>query len=1088
MHRIPSLGVLLCALVLALPGSAHAADEEDTRMNAGTFTGLELRGIGPALMSGRISDIVVHPDDTGTWYVAVGSGGVWKTTNAGTTWTPIFDDQSSYSIGCITLDPNDPDTVWVGTGENVSGRHVGYGDGVYRSRDGGRTWEHMGLEESEHVGMIRIRPGAPNVVYVAAQGPLWSGGGQRGLYMSEDGGETWNKVLGGGEWTGVNEVHLDPTDPDVMYASTHQRLRTVAALMNGGPESGIHKSVDGGRTWRELTTGLPQEDMGKIGLTVSPHDPDIVYATIELGDREGGFWRSLDGGESWEKRNDYLSGGTGPHYYQEIFADPHHRHTVYQMDVRLHRTTDGGETFEGVNEQYKHVDNHALAFAPHDPDYLLAGCDGGVYESWDRGQSWKFVSNLPVTQFYKLDVDYDEPFYHVVGGTQDNNTQYGPTTTDNVHGIRNSDWRITMFGDGHEPAIDYSDPDIIYSQWQQGNHMRVDRVTGEYLYIQPQPAEGEPHDRWNWDSPILISQHDPARIYVASQRLWRSDDRGDSWRALSGDLTRDEDRLTLEMMDRVWSIDAPWDLYAMSMFNTITSIAESPLDENLMYVGTDDGLIQVTEDGGETWRRIDDFGDVPERAYVNDIRADLHDVDTVYALFDAHKMGDFAPYVLRSTDRGRSWESMNGDLPDRHVVWRMVQDHEDPELFFLGTEFGVFFTLDAGERWIELSGSPTIAFRDLVIQRRENDLVGATFGRGFFVLDDYEPLREIDEELLESPAHLFEVEDADWYVQRRVLGGSQKASQGDAFYVAPNPPFGAVFTYYLRDALKTREQERQEQEKEIAAEGGDTPYPGWDALREEELEDEPAILLTVRDANGNVVRHVEGPTSAGIHRVAWDLRYPTHRAETDGEVDEGDGFLAAPGSYSVELVQRHRGEVTVLAGRERFDLVPLRERGLPGAPLGDVAAFHRELEDVQGRVSAVGSLLDDTAERIDAIKAALARAPVPADGPNATARALERQVEEMKERLRGHRRRARYNEEGPISIQQRIGVARTGVSRSTYGPTPMHRETLRIGVERLENLSEELQTIVRTDLPALERELDAAGVPWTPGRGVPDGR
>ncbi len=1088
MHRIPWFAVLLCAFVVSVATPAHADDEDDTRMNAGTFAGLELRGIGPALMSGRISDIVIHPDDTGTWYVAVGSGGVWKTTNAGTTWTPIFDDQSSYSIGCITLDPNDPDTVWVGTGENVSGRHVGYGDGVYRSRDGGRTWEHMGLEESEHVGMIRIRPGAPNVVYVAAQGPLWSGGGQRGLYMSEDGGETWNKVLGGGEWTGVNEVHLDPTDPDVMYASTHQRLRTVAALMNGGPESGIHKSVDGGRTWRELTTGLPQEDMGKIGLTVSPHDPDIVYATIELGDREGGFWRSLDGGESWEKRNDYLSGGTGPHYYQEIFADPHHRHTVYQMDVRLHRTTDGGETFEGVNEQYKHVDNHALAFAPHDPDYLLAGCDGGVYESWDRGQSWKFVSNLPVTQFYKLDVDYDEPFYHVIGGTQDNNTQYGPTTTDNVHGIRNSDWRITMFGDGHEPAIDYSDPDIIYSQWQQGNHMRVDRVTGEYLYIQPQPAEGEPHDRWNWDSPILISQHDPARIYVASQRLWRSDDRGDSWRALSGDLTRDEDRLTMEMMDRVWSIDAPWDLYAMSMFNTITSIAESPLDENLMYVGTDDGLIQVTEDGGETWRRIDDFGDVPERAYVNDIRADLHDSDTVYALFDAHKMGDFAPYVLRSTDRGRSWESMTGDLPDRHVVWRMVQDHEDPELFFLGTEFGVFFTLDAGERWIELSGSPTIAYRDLVIQRRENDLVGATFGRGFFVLDDYEPLREIDEDLLESPAHLFEVEDADWYVQRRVLGGSQKASQGDAFYVAPNPPFGAVFTYYLRDALKTREQERQEQEKEIAAEGGDTPYPGWDALREEELEDEPTILLTVRDAGGNVVRHVEGPTSAGIHRVAWDLRYPTHRAETDGEVDEGDGFLAAPGTYSVELVQRHRGEVTVLAGRESFDLVPLRERGLPGAPLDDVAAFHRELEDVQGRVSAVGSLLDDTAERIDTIKAALARAPVPADGPSAIARALERQVEQMKERLRGNRRRARYNEEGPISIQDRIGVARTGVSRSTYGPTPMHRETLRIGVERLEALSEELQTIVRTDLPALERELDAAGVPWTPGRGVPDGR
>ena len=1082
---VPRLLSALLVLTLVSPPTA-IAEEDASRMVSSTFSGLEMRGIGPALMSGRISDVALHPENPNLWYVAVGSGGVWKTENAGTTWTPIFDDQSSYSIGCLTIDPHHHDTIWVGTGENVGGRHVGYGDGVHRSRDGGKTWENLGLEDSEHIGNIVVHPEDPNVVYVAAQGPLWSAGGDRGLFMTTDGGQTWEKVLGGGEYTGVNEVHLDPKNPDVLYASTHQRYRNVAALINGGPESGIHKSTDGGRTWRELTTGLPSEDMGKIGLAVSPQDPQVVYAIIELGDREGGFWRSADGGESWEKRSDQISGGTGPHYYQEIFADPHRFDVVYHHEVRLWRSADGGKTFENITGEYTHVDNHAMAFHPTDPNYLLIGNDGGLYESFDRGGTWKFVANLPITQFYKLDVDYDEPFYHVIGGTQDNNTQYGPVRTDNVHGIRNSDWEITLFGDGHQPAIDPSDPDIIYSQWQQGNHMRYDRVTGEVLYIQPQPGPDEPHDRWNWDGPILISSHDPARIYVASQRLWRSDDRGDSWTALSGDLTRDEDRLTLPMMGRVWSIDASWDLLAMSQFNTITSIAESPFDENVLYVGTDDGLMQVTEDGGATWRRIDSFRGVPPRAYVNDIKADLHDPDTVYVLFDDHKSGDFTPYLLKSTDRGRSWRSIRGDLPDRHIVWRLVQDHVDPELLFLGTEFGVFFTVDGGQQWIELeAGVPTISFRDLVIQRRENDLVGATFGRGFYVLDDYTPLREVDEELLTEPAHLFAVKDADWYVQRRNLGGDQKASQGDAFYVAPNPPFGAIFTYYLRDAETSLEAQRQEREKEIVKEGGDTPYPGWDALREEELERAPEILLTVRDADGQVVRHLKASTSSGIHRTAWDLRRPSRSAQTSGDESDDSGVLVAPGTYSVELVRRVRGQVERLAGPVEFGVVPLRERGMPGAPLDEVAAFYERFADLQADVSATSALLSETADRLDAIHAALLRASVPAGDLDLRTQQLERRVEELRQRLSDNPRRARLNERGPIPIQRRVSVVSSGISLSTYGPTPTHRQSYEIARAELDGLTAELTTIVDTELPALESDLEAAGVPWTPGRGVP---
>ncbi|MEL6795370.1 MAG: glycosyl hydrolase, partial [Planctomycetota bacterium] len=813
---------------------APATDEpEPGPMNAATFKGLALRSIGPALMSGRVADLAVHPDDQSTWYVAVGSGNLWKTTNAGTTWNPIFDDQGSYSIGCVTLDPNNPETVWVGTGEDVSGRHVGYGDGVYRSRDGGKSWENLGLKDSEHIGMIVVDPRDSDTVYVAAEGPLWSPGGDRGLYKTTDGGANWELILSAGEYTGVNELHLDPRDPDVIYAITHQRFRNVAALINGGPESGIHKSTDGGETWRELTSGIPAEDKGKIGLAVSPINPDIVYATIELAHREGGFYRSADGGESWTKGADYISGGTGPHYYQELYACPHQLDRVYQMDVRLHVTEDGGKTFRSIGSPHKHVDNHAMAFDPNDPDYLLVGCDGGLYQSWDLGATWKYTANLPITQFYKVAVDYDEPFYNVVGGTQDNATQHGPSRTDNIHGIRNSDWMITVFGDGHQPAIDPTNPDIIYSQWQQGNLVRHDRTTGEIVYIQPQPAEDEETDRFNWDAPILISPHNPETLYFASQRVWRSDDRGETWTAISEDLSRGLDRLEQPMMRRVWSFDAIWDLYAMSKYGTVTSLSESPIEAGLIYAGTDDGLVHVTEDGGRTWREAGALPGVPEFSFVNDIKADLHDANTVYICLDNHKAGDFAPYVLMSNDRGATWSSITGDLPERHLAWRLVQDHVKPELLFLGTEFGVFFSVDRGEQWIKLAGGvPNIPFRDLAIQTRENDLVGATFGRGFYVLDDYSALREISEESLDQSAELFPVRDAWWYIPRRTLGYGRKASQGHAFYVAPNPPFGATFTYYLKEDLQTRKQVRTESEKELAEAGGDTPYPGWDALRE----------------------------------------------------------------------------------------------------------------------------------------------------------------------------------------------------------------------------------------------------------------
>ena len=1088
----------LCSLVSSAPSGSEGEKEEEDKgpMSAATFKGLKLRGIGPALMSGRIADIAVHPTKRGTWYVAVGSGNLWKTTNAGTTWKTVFDDQGSYSIGCVTLDPNNPEVVWVGTGENVGGRHVGFGDGVYRSLDGGTTWKNLGLKESEHIGTVLVDPRDSNVVYVAAQGPLWSAGGERGLFKTSDGGTTWEKILGEGEYTGVNEVRMDPRNPDVLYASTHQRFRSVAALIDGGPGSGIHKSTDAGRTWRELKKGLPKEDKGRIGLAISPQRPDVIYATIELAHGKGGFYRSADAGESWKKQSDYAAGGTGPHYYQEIFASPHKFDRVYHMDVRMQVTEDGGKTFRKVGELHKHVDNHALVFDPHDPDYLLAGCDGGLYQSWDLGANWKFIANLPVTQFYKVAVDYDEPFYNVVGGTQDNSTQHGPSRTDNRHGIRNSDWMITVFGDGHQPAIDPTNPNIIYSEWQQGNLIRHDRKTGEVTYIKPQPAADEETDRFNWDSPILISPHDPARLYFASQRVWRSDNRGDTWEPISGDLSRGRDRLQLPMMDRVWSFDALWDLRAMSKFGTVTSLSESPVQAGLIYAGTDDGLVQVTEDGGQSWRKIERLPGVPEFYFVNDIKADLYEEDTVYVCVDNHKTGDFTPYVLKSTDRGANWTSIVGDLPERHLAWRIVQDHVKPDLLFLGTEFGVFFTVSGGGKWIKLSGGvPNIPFRDLVIQKRENDLVGATFGRGFYILDDYSPLREVSEQMLEQEAELFPVRKAWWYLQRRTLGFGEKASQGSAFFTAPNPPFGAVFTYYLKDSIETRKETRKKAEKKIAKEGGDTPTPGWDALRAEELEEKPAIVLTVRDSAGKVVRHLTGPVKKGIHRVSWSLTYPSTRPwspprKKEERRDPGrnpdDGMLVAPGTYTVSMAKRVEGKWTDLGKSQSFEVVPLGDGGtLPGMTPQQLDEFKRDYASVQRSSGGTSRVLKDTSARLKAIRQTLDRSTIGDVAFGDEVRAMERRIAAMQEKLNGNDRRRRANDPGPVSISSRLNVVGLSVRSSLQGPTTMHREMYSTAKIAFAELKSELSQLIENELPDLERRLDAAGLPWTPGRGVP---
>jgi photosystem II stability/assembly factor-like uncharacterized protein len=861
---------LLLALAPFLLGSAAGQDKANP-LTAETCRGLALRNIGPTLSSGRIADVAVDPRNRDVWYVATASGGLWKTTDHGTTWKPIFDQHVSFSMGCVTLDPNNPDVVWLGTGENTSQRSVDFGDGIYKSTDGGATWKHMGLRSSEHIGKILVDPRNSDVVFVAAQGSLWAPGGDRGVFKTTDGGKTWKPALQVSENTGVTDLAFDPRNPDVIYAASYQRRRNVGVLIGGGPESAIYKSEDGGAKWTKLTNGLPSVDLGRIALAVSPQKPDIVYALVTAAGKESGFFRSEDRGATWVRQSSYRV--VDPQYYGEIYPDPHQFDRVYAVDVTIHVTEDGGKKFQPQKWRI-HSDHHVIVFDPKDPKHLLVGNDGGLYETKDGGSTWHRFVNLPVTQFYRVAVDNAAPFYNVYGGTQDNGTQGGPSRTRNQVGIRSGDWRSVGGGDGMQPRVDPEDPNVVYTMSQNGAITRLDRQKNARVNIRPKTGSDGPRVRWNWDTPFLISPHARTRLYLAGSRLFRSDNRGDSWEPVSPDLTRQLDRDKLEVMGRVWGPEAVTRNLFTTDLGVSSALDESPLKEGLLYVGTDDGLVQVSEDGGKSWRKIERFPGVPEMTSVADLCASPHDADTVHAAFNNYLRGDFKPYLLKSTDRGKSWTSIAGNLPDRHLVWSIVADPVSKNLLFAGTEFGLFFSLDGGARWVQLRGGvPPAAFRDLTIQRRETDLVGATFGRGFFILDDYTPLRHLTPDMLVREATLFPPRKTYLYEEDTSVPAPADNS------AMPNPPFGALITYYLPEGLA----------------GG------------------VKVVLTVTDEDGKTLRQLNGPTAAGLHRVSWDLR-------PEGGAASG---LVKPGKYKVSLGKLVKDVLTPLGEPQVFEVVPV---------------------------------------------------------------------------------------------------------------------------------------------------------------------
>jgi photosystem II stability/assembly factor-like uncharacterized protein len=1090
MRKLLPLSLTLVAtLALSAQEPAQTADgsrNQDPWASA-TFSDFRLRSIGPALMSGRISHIAVHPEHRQTWYIGVASGGVWKTTNAGTTFTPVFQNEGSYSIGAVVIDPVHPSTIWVGTGEANNQRSVGYGDGVYRSDDAGRTWRNAGLKTSEHIGRIVVDPRNSLVVFVAAYGPLWSSGGERGLYKTEDGGTTWNRVLEISENTGVSDVAIDPFNPDVMLAVAHQRRRHTWTLIHGGPESGLHKSTDGGKTWRRIRTGLPGGDLGRIVLSFSPAQKGLVYAKVESSGQPVALYTSLDGGDSWERRGNVQA---QPMYYKNIHADPKNPDRVYVPSVQTQISDDGGRTFRDLGERSKHVDNHYIWIDPANTDHLLEGCDGGLYETWDGGELWRHFTNLSVTQFYNVEVDNASPIYNVYGGTQDNSTLGGPSRSRTPDGATNNDWFVVTGGDGFVARVDPGDPNIVYAESQYGGIVRLDRRTSERVNIKPVEGKGEAALRFNWESPFVISPHSPSRLFFGASRLFRSDDRGNTWRAVSPDLTRQTDRNMLPVMGRVWPPEAVAQHQSTATWGNISAVAESRKREGTLIVGTDDGVIQVSLDGGSNWRRSENPPGLPDYGthgvYVQRIAASKHDENVVYSLFDNSKNGDFKPYVYRSANRGGSWVAIAGDLPANGPALSFAEDHVNPNLLFVGTEFGLFFTVDGGKKWVRLRGNfPTIPVRDLAIQERENDLVLATFGRGFYVLDDYSPLRQVSAEVFATDAQVFPGKTATIQVPET---GRGRGSQGEQHWMAENPPDGAVITYWIREAPRTLRQQRQDSARAGEQKKAAPAYPTQAQLTAEADEEPPQTLLTITDSAGRIVRRLTVPGGRGMHRFVWNLRGAPATLPGQGGGGGGGGFgggagqgaFVAPGTYRAALSRRVGGVTTALG--EAQTITVNADPGVTMTPAARAAAaeYQQNVFRLQRLFTGALEQANDMKTRTTAIRRAIVDSTADVKLLD-EASALDRRVTAIQRALRGDETLRGLESGSPSSIQTRVNSAAAGARGLTGAPTGTQQTNYTIALEELNAEIGRLKSL-ETELRKHEQQLEAAGVPYTPRR------
>ncbi len=997
----------LFAFLLALAGWTATAFAQPAPLPSGALDGLAFRNIGPAVTGGRIHDVEALPTDPGTLYVATASGGLWKSTNKGTTWTPIFDDQAVSTFGDVAIAPSDPDVIWAGTGEQQNRQSTSWGNGVYRSIDGGRTWHHLGLDTTRHIGRIRVHPDDPDIAYVAAPGNLWKADATRGVFKTTDGGATWEKVLFIDEDTGVIDLAMDPGHPDILYAAAYQRRRRTWGFNGGGPGSGIYKTTDGGVSWTALTRGLPDGDKGRIGLALAPSNPNVLYATIEHA-KEPGTYRSNDGGASWEKVNPL---NPRPMYYSHIVADPTDENRVYLLATEFYRSDDGGRTFRQMPTRPTydmgiHSDFHTLWIDPHNTSHFYLAGDGGLTESWDRGETYLRINNLPIGQFYAIGVDMHRP-YRIYGGMQDNHSWVGPSASRRWIGIIDDDWRQVGFGDGMYQQPDPTGP-YVYVNAQNGELTRLDPGTGDLLDIRPHPPAGEAPYRFDWVTPSLISPHDPRTVYFGGNRLFISHDRGVSWTA-TGDLTRQIDRDSLFLMGvqgkdiRLSKNDGT------ASFGEITTIAASPVDPRVLWVGTDDGNVQVSQDGGATWTETSrNASGVPDGTYVSRVLASAAGPGVAYAAFDAHRDGDWRPFLARTTDFGKTWTLRIDGLPEEGSINALVEYPGRPGLLFLGTERALFTSTDAGDHWTRIRANlPTTLFDDLLIHPREGDLIVATHGRSIWILDDIAPLASWTAATAGAPATLFPIRPATLFFYWKAT-----SYRGQNAFNGENPAFGAYFNYYLTAPTDS-------------------------------------VHLVIHDTTGQEVRRLSGPSTTGrFHRVVWDLRYPPPPSNPPAATPEGvvrsevilpalprpvtpAGPFVAPGTYRVTL---EAGTVRVT---QRVQVKGDPELPLTEARWEERTRFLRELlahqRDAFDATRTAASLRDTLA---------LLRDRLPEDSP-----------ERPRASARADTARARAGR--LLSLQRRLyqlaaAFNGNGVRQGTlYPPTETHQTRLRLLTGRL---------------------------------------
>ncbi|HEV7797930.1 MAG TPA: hypothetical protein VGO73_07235 [Pyrinomonadaceae bacterium] len=877
MARIVSLRCFLSrnlcfGLFLVLAASAQVIAQ--SQLNSNLLSEFKWRLVGPSSPAGRVWQVVGDENNAKTFYVCTAGGGLWKSTDNGTTLIPIFDNQTSASTGAVAIARSNSNIVWLGTGEPANTRANSWGDGVYKSNDAGKTWAHMGLRDSRQISAIVIHPTRPDTVYVAAMGYEWGRNSERGIFKTSDGGKSWNKILYVNDTTGFIDLQVDPKNPEVLYAAAWQRFRFGGGDMaESGPESGVYKTVDGGKKWTRLTNGLPKEDKSKITVAVARNNSRIVYAAILTGEpapggkrtiETGGVFRSADGGNSWLRMNPTMTS----YYYDRINVDPGDDNRIWMPVFDLMVSTDGGKTLVKSNIKHVHNDEHSIWIDPKDPEHLILGGDGGINISYNRGATWQ-QAVLPVGQFYEVAVDNQDPYY-VYGGMQDTGHWLGPSQTYDNEGITNHDWiKLRFNGDGMSIHGDPEDPNVIYMVQEFGNFSRLDLRTWDRKELLPAPEEAKKRGlhpfRYDWTPPMIVSAHDPEVLYLGSNYLFKFTKRGEKWDVVSPDLTAQQDK-NLKGNKK--------DYTGYHSYGALFSIAESPLDAKVIWTGADDGPIYVTRNGGSSWTNVtENFPPgAPTYAVVGEIEASRFDKGAAYVAYDAHTREDHKPYLYATNDYGRTWLDITGDLPTGGSSYVIREDPVNPNLLFAGTEFGVYLTIDRGRHWVQLKNNlPTVGVRAMAIQAREHDLVVGTFGRAIWITD-IAPFEQMKARTLEQPAHLFDVKPGTLFKTRYTYGATIEELNGDMFFRAENPPFGTAVTYYLRDNV------------------------GQD------------VTLTIKDEGGRTVRTLKGPGTAGIHRLVWDLKWKDKVSDEEAKqagvetLSERDALAwVAPGNYTVTL-------------------------------------------------------------------------------------------------------------------------------------------------------------------------------------------